>query len=237
MDSVRIMNDAVLSLRDDPSFKTLSKPNQQKEAAEALTKGGFDLAEDFDAIDEVVDAVLAMPNPVYQPQGVRAHVKRQNPAIKDVEPVVLPAEDPAPLAFLSRDRVQSDKFAPAPGLKEAAADLRQAAAEDNAELRERTETARVMALQKIVDTPRAPLVERIRKDAPAYQQGLVTAFKAATGATDPLIAAILKTPRSTVQAYVAGRTPERLTAEGVAALRDALARQAAMIADLLGRMA
>ena len=63
--------------------------------------------------------------------------------------------------------------------------------------------------------------------------GLVYKVKAVTGWPDYQIADLLKLKRPTVQAYVSGRLPERLTADQAAALRAALERQASQMLALV----
>jgi len=200
---------AVASLRDDPTFKLMSKTEQTQEAISALERAGFDVSEDFDAIEEAVTVAAMSPSPVYQPQGVRAHVKKQNPAVQDIPQVPEADDDYTPPAFLTKGQnaLKAHPAAPVPDFNPVA----------------------------VVGRPPKP------KPAPTvgpkvYPQGLVAEFKAATGSTDPVIASLVKEPRSTVQAWVVGRTPERLKPEGYRAMVEALDRQAAMIAALREKM-
>ena len=68
---------------------------------------------------------------------------------------------------------------------------------------------------------------------PPNGPGLVYKVKAVTGWPDYQIADLLKLKRPTVQAYVSGRLPERLTADQAAALRAALERQASQMLALV----
>ncbi len=224
---------AAQALKDDPSFELMKPQEQAEEARMALLRAGLPDPSDL-LVTQVLETREAVEKSPRSPIRQREHIPM---GTKFVDP-----DPPPPILAGLRS------FTP-----EAAAIIDQAAmakanghAELSAALRATAETDRMLAALM-----RPPTNEQMRAAAEQRQAQARTRAALApapapvrvsteflqrisdcTGLLDPVLAGILQTPRSTVQAMRVKRTPEYLTKEQLAALLNAVRTTRAQVEQL-----
>ena len=208
---------AAACLRDDPTFASSPRSDQEEEARAVLAVEGGDPDDPLDVALTIEAALRPAPDPT--PGELAAYLK---PTVGATHRAIL-AEPAKPLRE-PLEKCREEKDAPGRPCN-----------------RPTSATGRCMDCgafrwppEGAEPAPAAPVALPDPVSVPPPNgPGLVYKVKAVTGWPDYQIADLLKLKRPTVQAYVSGRLPERLTADQAAALRAALERQASQMLALV----
>jgi hypothetical protein len=211
------------ALAADPTFRLMSREEQEEEAARLL--GGFNTPS-----DDPLDVALAIE--LAEAGEFAEALARERLAIAEqatgLEPCRLNADGPPcngdqPIAGNGRCMTcGAQRRAETPATAPEAVPAPVAPP--------KPETAPTAAAAPILPGTEAPRLRHgVTSDPGASFLGR---FKEATGATDRETSGMLGMSRATVQAYAAGRLPEKLTPQQVATIRADIADRLLLLADL-----
>lgn len=212
------------ALAADPTFRLMSREEQEDEAAKLL--GGFNTPSD-DPLDVALAIELAE-------QGEFAEaLARERLAIHEqeagLEPCRLNGADGPPCD--GREPVAGNGRCMTCGAQrqaEMAATAPEAAPAPQPPAK--PETRPTAAAAPILPGAEAPRLRHGVTNDPGAS--FIGRFKEATGATDREASALLGMSRATCQAYASGRLPEKLDAAQVATIRADIAERLLLLADL-----
>jgi len=212
---------AAACLRDDPTFSTSPRVEQEEEARAVLAVEGGDPEDPLDVALTIEAALQPAPDPT--PGELAAYLKPTVGATHRA--IVTEATPPAPPPPLEACRENKDApgrpcGAPvgATGRCQDCGAFRYAAAAPTAPV---APPVRVLAQTSEPVTDDKPETHYVRR------------LKEVMGWPDHHLAVILKKSRATIQAYAGGRLPERLTLDQYRALDDAISRQIAEMQAIL----
>lgn len=204
---------AAACLRDDPTFSTSPRVEQEEEARAVLAVEGGDPEDPLDVALTIEAALQPAPDPT--PGELAAYLKPTVGATHRA--IVTEATPPAPPPPLEACRENKD----APGRPCAAPVGATGRCQDCGAFRyaAAAPTAPVAPPVRVL----AQTSEPVTDDKP--ETHYVRRAKEVMGWPDHHLAVILKKSRATIQAYAGGRLPERLTLDQYRALDDAITRQ------------
>jgi len=212
---------AAACLRDDPTFSTSPRVEQEEEARAVLAVEGGDPEDPLDVALTIEAALQPAPDPT--PGELAAYLKPTVGAThRAIVTEATPPAPPPPLEACRENKDAPGRYCSAPvgatGRCQDCGAFRYAAAAPSAPVAAYTPVAARSPEPVTDDKPETHYVRRLKEVA---------------GWPDHLIAAILKKSRATVQAYAGGRLPERLTLDQYRALDDAITRQIAEMQSIL----
>lgn len=209
------------ALAADPTFRLMSREEQEEEAARLL--GGFNTPS-----DDPLDVALAIE--LAEAGEFAAALASERDAIRAQE------------AGLEPCRLNGADGPPCNGDQPIAGNGRCMTCGVQRRAAETAAAAAVEARQPVPapQPPAAPETRPAAAPSPILRHGvthdpgasLIGRFKEATGATDREVSGMLGMSRATTQAYASGRLPEKLDTAQARALIDDLAERLVLLADL-----
>jgi hypothetical protein len=208
------------ALAADPTFRLMSREEQEEEAARLL--GGFNTPS-----DDPLDVALAIE--LAEAGEFAETLQRERDAIHAAE------------AGLEPCRLNGGDGPPCGGAEPIAGNGRCMTCGAQRRAASAPETAVEAQQAAAAPTPApAPETRPAAASAPILRHGvtndpgasLIGRFKEATGATDREVSGMLGMSRATAQAYASGRLPEKLDTAQARTLIDDLAERLLLLADL-----